>query len=137
MINAFHHGPTFLSKRPSATTNCRAHEIGFSAAIESCAILIGAADDAIPLQPEIQAEVLTDMAHVALDFSTFFRPNKAALRLLTVVGRLSVLTADYLPDHSILPEELVIQLFLLGVSTLDVVKSVASIASNITHCQLE
>ena len=124
MINAFHNGHTFLSKRPSAKTNCRAHGIGFSAAIESCSILIGAAD-AMPLQPEIQAEVLTDMAHVTLDFSTFFRPNKAALRLLTVFGRLSVLTADYLPDHSILPEELAIQLFLLGVSTREIVKSVA------------
>jgi hypothetical protein len=39
-----------------------------------------------------------------------------------VIGRVLVILADYVPDHSIHPEELVFQLFMLGVA----IKNLAS-----------
>ena len=76
------------------------------------------------LRPDVEAEVMVDMSHVILDFSTFFSTSKSLLRFFSVFGRILVIYADYLPDHNILPEELAIQLFLLGVSMNEIVKSV-------------
>jgi hypothetical protein len=77
------------------------------------------------MTPDVEAEVLTDMAHVMMDFSGFLiTPSKSMLRCLSVVvGRILVLSADYLPDHTVHPEELFVQLFLLAVSLRDVVKA--------------
>ena len=69
---------------------------------------------------ELETEVLTDVSHVVLDFSSFLTPSKSVLRLCSVVGRVLILSVDYLPDHRINPEELAIQLFLLAVSLKDI-----------------
>jgi hypothetical protein len=65
--------------------------------------------------PDIEAEVLTDIDHVIIDFFAFFRPSKFLMKSCSVVGRLLLLFADYIPDHSVHPEELIVQLALLGV----------------------
>ena len=66
--------------------------------------------------PSVQGEVLTDMSHVALDFTSLLNSSKALLRKSSVIGRVLVIFADYIPDHSIHPEELAIQLIMLGVA---------------------
>jgi hypothetical protein len=74
------------------------------------------------LDPKLEAEVLTDMSHVALDFTSFLNSSKALLKKSSVIGRVLVIFADYIPDHSIHPEELAIQLFMLGLA----IKNLAS-----------
>lgn len=62
----------------------------------------------------VQAEVFSDLAHVALDFTGMLSPSKSYIRLFAMVfGRVFALSADYLPDHAIHPEELMIQVFFL------------------------
>ena len=63
------------------------------------------------------------MAHIALDLTPLGSEIlsdgsacKVLVRVSAIVGRLFVMLADYLPDHSLHPEELGIQLFLLGVA---------------------
>jgi hypothetical protein len=69
------------------------------------------------LDPNMEAEVLTDMSHLALDFTSIMNfSSKAMLKKTSVIGRILVIFADYIPDHSIHTEELVYQLFLLGVA---------------------
>jgi hypothetical protein len=63
--------------------------------------------------PAVEAEVLADMAHLALDITTFLTPATTVLRLLTVVGRVMAIESDYLPDHAFLPEEFVWQSLML------------------------
>jgi hypothetical protein len=72
--------------------------------------------------PNVEAEVLTDVSHVIMDFPGFFIPSKSLLKIYSVVGRILVLLADYLPDHCIHSEELLVQLVLLAVGVNDVVK---------------
>jgi hypothetical protein len=67
------------------------------------------------LDPNVEAEVLTDVSHLALDFTSLLNLlPKSLLKKTSVIGRVLVILADYIPDHSIHPEELVIQLFMLG-----------------------
>jgi hypothetical protein len=75
------------------------------------------------MNPSVEAEVLTVMSHVMMDFSGFFNPPRPLLRYFSVVGRILVLSADYLPDHTVHPEELTVQLFLLAVSLRDDLKA--------------
>jgi hypothetical protein len=65
---------------------------------------------------DLEAEVLTTMAHVTMDFSGLASPSKSLLRMFTVIGRIFVISADYILDNSIHPEELVIQLFLMSIA---------------------
>ncbi|KAL3942925.1 MAG: hypothetical protein SGBAC_002953 [Bacillariaceae sp.] len=73
--------------------------------------------------PLVEAEVLTDMAHVALDFSGMLSPSKSMMRLYSIFGRIFALSADYLPDHVIHPEELMIQAFLICVTMRELIQS--------------
>jgi hypothetical protein len=71
------------------------------------------------LDPNVEAEVFTDMSHVTLDFTPSLldsSSSKALLKKTSVIGRVFVILADYIPDHSIHPEELVIQLIMLGLA---------------------
>jgi hypothetical protein len=68
------------------------------------------------LDPNMEAEVLTDMSHLALDFTSVMNSSKVLLKMTSVIGRVLVIFADYIPDRSIHPEELVFQLFMLGVA---------------------
>jgi hypothetical protein len=131
ITNAFVNAPGSVAKRPQ--TIYRVHD--FDLSMIGSSMLVEAFDSTLEqdrlftavsalLTPDIEAEVLTDISHVVLDFSVFFSPSKPLLRLFSIVGRILDIYADYLPDHMILPEELVVQLFLLGVSMHEVVKSV-------------
>ena len=68
----------------------------------------------IPPDPGVEAEVCSTMAHLALDFTGFLSPSRSLLRIVSVIGRLFAISADYLPDHNIHPEELIIQIVLLS-----------------------
>ena len=61
------------------------------------------------VDPLLEAEVLNDMAHVALDMFTVFGPARLVTRLAAIIGRVCAMLADYVPDHKVLPEELVFQ----------------------------
>eukprot|EP00536_Pseudo-nitzschia_multiseries_P008415 jgi/Psemu1/198051/e_gw1.213.10.1 len=76
---------------------------------------------ALAVTPDMEAEVLTTMAHATMDFSGYFSPSKSLIRLFMVVGRVFVISADYVIDHSIRPEELAIQLILMGIAVKELV----------------
>eukprot|EP00534_Pseudo-nitzschia_fraudulenta_P000403 CAMPEP_0201124030 /NCGR_PEP_ID=MMETSP0850-20130426/10119_1 /ASSEMBLY_ACC=CAM_ASM_000622 /TAXON_ID=183588 /ORGANISM="Pseudo-nitzschia fraudulenta, Strain WWA7" /LENGTH=72 /DNA_ID=CAMNT_0047391209 /DNA_START=364 /DNA_END=582 /DNA_ORIENTATION=+ len=61
------------------------------------------------------------MAHVTMDFSGFVSPSKHLLRYFNVIGRVFVIAADYIIDHSIHPEELAIQLILMTLAIKEIV----------------
>jgi hypothetical protein len=87
--------------------------------------------------PLIEAEVLNDMAHLTLDLASFFGPVSLAIRAAAVLGRIAAMGADYMPDHSMCPEELVYQFFMLSLAWMALVKSAMPVvlsvmASNIT-----
>ena len=70
--------------------------------------------------PEVVEEtVFKDLSHVALDLSMFFigPENTALLRFITIIGRLFSVIGDYIPDHSLRPDELAFQIGMLGVSS--------------------
>ena len=70
----------------------------------------------IPADPDVEAEVCSTIAHLALDFTCFLSPSRSIIRILSVMGRLFAISADYLPDHNIHPEELIIQVVLLSLA---------------------
>jgi hypothetical protein len=116
------------NKRPRVSRTAR-YFITESSAVESFHSLLDLQSSMAPttrsstmLSPEV--EVLTDMSHMVMDFSGFFGPSKSLLRLCSVLGRILIIGADYLPDHNVHPEELVIQLVLLAINLSDVVKAV-------------
>ncbi len=90
----------------------------------------------IASDPQLEAEVLSDVSHVALDFTTLLGPNTATMRLLTLIGRVLVLSSDYIQDQYISPDEGIFQLIMLALSTRSFVKSVrpmmAAVTSNST-----
>ncbi|KAL3928482.1 MAG: hypothetical protein SGARI_005023 [Bacillariaceae sp.] len=72
------------------------------------------------VDPSLEAESLTVMAHLALDFSGFvISPSRSLFRLAAVLGRVCAISADYVLDHNIHTEELMIQLFLISVAMKD------------------
>jgi hypothetical protein len=81
----------------------------------------------LDFNPEVKAEVLTDVSHVALDFSCFLTPSKSLYLVFAVVGRMLLLYNDWcVPGHSVPPEELAIQVFLLGATLKDLVRAAVS-----------
>jgi hypothetical protein len=95
--------------------------LSYSFAIPPFAALATAAPNLI--DPIVEAELLNDMAHVALDCTTFFGPATTAIRLMAILGRLFVIGADYLPDHTIHLEEVIFQAFMLAIASLGFVQS--------------
>mmetsp|Transcript_62524 Transcript_62524/g.69955 ORF Transcript_62524/g.69955 Transcript_62524/m.69955 type:complete len:94 (+) Transcript_62524:183-464(+) len=76
---------------------------------------------AATMSTDVEAEVLTAMAHLTMDFTALAKPSKNLIRLFVVIGRMLVISADYVADHSIHPEELLIQLFLMSVAIKDMI----------------
>ena len=83
--------------------------------------------------PQVESEVLTDVAHIALDLVTFASPTRALLRLSLCVGRMLAIAADWVPDHYLHPEELVFQCFMLSVSIGLLAKTALPILPAIMH----
>jgi len=57
----------------------------------------------------IEAEVLNDLSHVALDLLTLINPDTLILRAASVVGRILSMTSDYVLDNRISPDDLILQ----------------------------
>lgn len=81
--------------------------------------------------PTIEAEVLSDLAHVALDLSIFMTPVTVLLRAFSVIGRVLDMGADYIPDHVIRTDDLVfngamlaVYFSLLGKSVVPVIRGI-------------
>ena len=80
---------------------------------------------ALPVQsvmmppPQVESQFLGDIS-MALDLSQLFRPNKKTMRVISLGGRLLGLMADYVPDHSIHAEELLVQLFFMGTAVKEI-----------------
>ena len=87
------------------------------------------------IQPDVEAEVLLDVSHLVVDFSGFFNLSRDAASCVllgrqqrvirSMVGRILVLCADWLPDHHIFPEELVIQIFFLMLGFLQILQIIS------------
>ena len=90
--------------------------------------------------PVVEAEMLSGVSHATLDFPTLvfaataITPSKQTLRLFAVIGRLSLIFADYIPDHSIRPEELGVQLLMVAITMKDMFKTArSSVTSSVTE----
>ena len=86
--------------------------------------IIGDTQQILAMAPntDVEAELLTTMAHVTMDFGGFIiNPSKHLLRYFAVLGRIFVISADYISDHSIHPEELMIQLFLMIIAVREII----------------
>ena len=70
----------------------------------------------ISSSPQLETEILNDISHLALDVSTFLPPRTAWLRLFNVIGRLMIITSDYIQDDTITLDEWVFQATMLAVS---------------------
>ena len=66
---------------------------------------------------ELNEELLNDVSFVALDMPEFLIPNTAWLRLSNVIGRILILSSDYIQSDQISPEEWVLHASMLAVST--------------------
>lgn len=64
--------------------------------------------------PDAQAEALLDISHVLLDFTALFKVTGRFLSYAQLVGRFAFIAIDFLPGHAFCVEEMVVQLFLLG-----------------------
>jgi hypothetical protein len=76
----------------------------------------GAAATATAMDPLLEAEVLNDLAHISLDLFTVLGPARLVARLATIVGRVFAIASDYVPDHKVLPEEVVFQAIMMAVA---------------------
>lgn len=97
------------------------------------------------INPELGAQILSDGSHALMDFPTIFQQNKYTkiqMRYANVMGRLMILGIGLLPHHGFTPEELGVQLFLLGVSMKPVIRSIQlyrciSSSQCLEECELE
>lgn len=78
------------------------------------------------LNPEVKAEVMTDVSHVALDFTAFLTPSRLHILSFAIFGRICILYNDccLLPGHGVPPEELAVQSLLLAKNLSDLVQAV-------------
>lgn len=66
--------------------------------------------------PDAEAEVLTDISHLFLDFTAFFKFEDKFLNYAQLIGRISFILIDFLPGHAFHMEEMAIQLFFLWIN---------------------
>jgi len=76
------------------------------------------------MDPIIKSEVFSTAAHVSLDLGTFaVNVTPLSIQFLAVIGRLFCIASDYVPDHTMLPEEFAYQLSMLAISSTALVRS--------------
>ncbi|MGK3762240.1 MAG: hypothetical protein ACI8RD_014558 [Bacillariaceae sp.] len=73
--------------------------------------------------PELQAELLLDFSHVFLDLVVFIKTSGTVLNYAQVIGRISFIMIGFLPNHDFHPEEMALQVFLLGLSIQKIIAS--------------
>ncbi|KAL3826880.1 hypothetical protein ACHAXA_000848 [Cyclostephanos tholiformis] len=78
--------------------------------------LLSATTKLISSDPRLEVELLNDVSHVALDVTTFLSPRTAWLRLCNVIGRVLILSSDYIQDGSIGVDEWAFQASMLAMS---------------------
>lgn len=66
------------------------------AALSMTSNLLSASSKLISSDPRLEVELLNDVSHVALDVMTFLSPRTAWLRLCNVIGRVLILSSDYI-----------------------------------------
>jgi hypothetical protein len=71
----------------------------------------------------VEVQLLNDMSHLGIDLAGFFIPGVLALRIAAIAGRICTMAADYIPDHTIVPEELAFQIAMLTVACLGLIKA--------------
>ncbi|GAX22387.1 hypothetical protein FisN_8Hh369 [Fistulifera solaris] len=72
----------------------------------------------------MEAKLFTGMAHLTLDLAAFVSRGTAWLRLGAVMGRLFVIGADYIPDHSVNTDEFVFQVSMMSISLIGLIHSI-------------
>ncbi|KAL7533668.1 hypothetical protein ACHAWF_004582 [Thalassiosira exigua] len=70
----------------------------------------------IPSDPQVEAGLLNDVSQIALDVSTFISPNTVWLRLCNMIGRILVLSSDYVQADHVATDEWVFQASMLVLS---------------------
>jgi hypothetical protein len=90
---------------------------------------LGASTRMLSSDPRLEAELLNDVSHVALDVTTFLSPRTAWLRLCNVIGRVLIVASDYIQDDAITLDEWAFQAFMLAVSLHLFVRSAAPLVS--------
>mmetsp|Transcript_32232 Transcript_32232/g.35860 ORF Transcript_32232/g.35860 Transcript_32232/m.35860 type:complete len:324 (-) Transcript_32232:354-1325(-) len=76
---------------------------------------------------DIEGEVITDTAIALCDGATFLpdmKTSKLRIKYAQVIGRILFIDVSLLPGHTFHPEELAIQLFLLGASLQPILRSI-------------
>mmetsp|Transcript_29243 Transcript_29243/g.31446 ORF Transcript_29243/g.31446 Transcript_29243/m.31446 type:complete len:315 (-) Transcript_29243:367-1311(-) len=76
---------------------------------------------------DIEGEVITDTAIALCDGATFLpdlKTSKLRIKYAQVMGRILFIDVSLLPGHTFHPEELAIQLFLLGASLQPILRSI-------------
>jgi len=76
--------------------------------------------------PDKQAEVLSDSSFALCEYPTFLpdmKTSKLRIKVAQVLGRILIIGISLLPGHTFHPEELAIQLFLLGGSIQPLIRS--------------
>jgi hypothetical protein len=105
-----------------------------------------AATAANTINPDLQAQVLADSSFALMEFPTFLpdiKTSKLRVKYAQLIGRLLVLGIGFLPHHSFHPEELAIQLYLLGGSLKPIIRSIklfrciTSSNCNADECELD
>ena len=77
------------------------------------------------LSPDMTVEVMTDISHVALDLTGFLTPSRLHILSFSILGRLLLLYTDCcLQGHSVPPEELAVQAFLLATNLKDLARAI-------------
>ncbi len=93
--------------------------------------------------PDAEAEVLTEISHLFLDFTAFFKFEAKFLNYAQLIGRISFILIDFLPGHAFHMEEMAIQLFFLGFNIQRILpyfetdKQEASSSSSISQDEIE
>jgi hypothetical protein len=87
-------------------------------------LLSAVSSDSIEMlrDPKVEAEVLTGFSHVALDFAGFIPGAKSFLRVITVIGRIFSISADYLQHHSLYSQNLDINCLLIAVALAEMIQ---------------
>lgn len=66
--------------------------------------------------PQLKTEILNDVSHLTLDMTTFLSPRTAWLRLFNLIGRVLIITSDYIQDGTVTLDEWTFQASMLAVS---------------------
>lgn len=78
------------------------------------------------LNPDSTAEMISDASSVALDLAGVVTPSRLHVLSFAILGRLLVLYRDFFLDgHSVPPEEVAVQAFLLMTNIKELIKTIS------------